>query len=164
MTIWVLFGSKMVTLMPCNYLSAPRCGLIDKMIEQKVLKTSFKHNFTHFFFLFSICSPCVYGAIILSTSISPPSCSHSFLSLFTFLSTTFWFFVFRYTNFIPNKLNIFLVVFYLSNWNKTKRISRPFCPIEPPSVESARRYRTQNTKMTKSKNIKKINDTQKHKH
>jgi hypothetical protein len=23
----------MVTLMPCSYLSAPRCGLIDKMIE-----------------------------------------------------------------------------------------------------------------------------------
>lgn len=28
--------------MPCNYLSAPRCGLIEKMIEPKVLKISYK--------------------------------------------------------------------------------------------------------------------------
>lgn len=35
----------MVTLMPCSYLSAPRCGLIDKMLEPKVL---WKHNFCIF--------------------------------------------------------------------------------------------------------------------
>lgn len=29
----------MVTLMPCSYISASRCGLIDKMIEPKVKKS-----------------------------------------------------------------------------------------------------------------------------
>lgn len=51
---------KMVTLMPYSYLSAPRCGLIDKTIEPKVLKTSFKtinfnfiYSFRRFFFALS---------------------------------------------------------------------------------------------------------------
>ena len=37
----------MVTLMPCSYISAPRCGLIDKMIEiePKVLKITEIYSF-----------------------------------------------------------------------------------------------------------------------
>ncbi len=48
----------MVTLMPCSYISAPRCGLIDKMIEPKVLKNHLFFNedknfiFFYFFILF----------------------------------------------------------------------------------------------------------------
>lgn len=47
-------GIKMVTIMSCNYLSTPRCGLIDKMIEPKVLKTtlSISFLFTRFIYIF----------------------------------------------------------------------------------------------------------------
>lgn len=70
--------------MPCNYLSAPRCGLIDKMIEPKVLKFSFKKQI---YFLFSSPSilfarPLLWHLLTLSTCLHPSRASLHFNFLF----------------------------------------------------------------------------------